>query len=221
MRMRWTLAILCFALGTSVAARSQTKKRPLTTVPSVLNSPPDANPQYFPKGIFRDSSDRGNFKDFKARWYSSYLRAMHEPSLSEASKDKTLVAYRFLWLRTFHHPIAIRLTIRPDGTGALTGKVTSGAGGYEAGVMTQNESVEVSRAQVQQFLDLLQKAAFWASQTEGTAGGNDGARWIMEGLNSGVYHIVDRWSPEKSDYAGLCLYLLSLSKIKVEAKDIY
>jgi len=28
-------------------------------------------------------------------------------------------------------------------------------------------------------------------------------------------------SPEKSDYAGLCLYLLSLSKIKVEAKDIY
>src|SRR2546426_9580660 len=75
MRMRWTLAILCFALGTSVAAQSQTKKRPLTTVPSVLNSPPDANPQCFPKGIFRDSSDRGNFKDFDARWYSTYLRA--------------------------------------------------------------------------------------------------------------------------------------------------
>ncbi len=87
--------------------------------------------------------------------------------------------------------------------------------------MTQNESVEVSRAQVQQFLGLLQKAAFWASQTEGTAGGNDGARWIMEGVHSGVYHIVDRWSPEKSDYADLCLYLLRLSKIKVEAKDIY
>src|SRR5437879_4808883 len=196
MRMRWTLAILCFALGTSVAAQSQTKKRPLTTVPSVLNSPPDANPQYFPKGIFRDSSDRGNFKDFEARWYSTYLRAMHEPSLSEASKDKTLVAYRFLW----------RLQ---------RAKV------HEAGVMTQNEFVEVSRAQVQQFLDLLQKAAFWASQTEGTAGGNDGARWIMEGVHSGAYHIVDRWSPEKSDYAGLCLYLLSLPKIKVEAKDNY
>ncbi len=107
------------------------------------------------------------------------MRMRLTPSLSEASKDKTLVAYGFLWLRTFHHPIAIRLTIRPDRAGTLTGKVTSVAGGYEAGVMTQNESVEVSRAQVQQFLGLLQKAAFWASQTEGTAGGNDGARWIM------------------------------------------
>ena len=87
--------------------------------------------------------------------------------------------------------------------------------------MTQNEFVEVSRAQEQQFLGLLQKAAFWASQTEGTGGGNDGARWIMEGVHSGVYHIVDRWSPEKSGYAGLCLYLLSLPKIKVDAKDIY
>lgn len=87
--------------------------------------------------------------------------------------------------------------------------------------MTWNESVEIPRGQVQQFLNLLQKGAFWTSPTGGLGGGNDGARWIMEGVHSGVYHVVDRWSPEKSDHASMCLFLLSLSKIRVEAKDIY
>ncbi len=222
MRMRPKLTVLCLVVGISAAAGwSQTKKQPKTTVPSILNNPPDANPQYFPKGIFGDSSDSGPFKDFSARWYSAYLRAMDEPSLLAASKDRSLVAYRFLWLRTFHHPIAIRLTIRADGTGSLTGKVTSGAGGYETGVVTWNESVEIPKAQVQQFISLSQKAAFWTSPTGGLGGGTDGAQWIMEGVHSGVYHVVDKWSPEKTDYASMCLFLLNLSKIQVEAKDIY
>jgi hypothetical protein len=220
--MRPKLTILCLVVGISVAAGwSQTKKQPKTTVPSILNNPPDANPQYFPTGIFGDSLDRGSFKDFAARWYSTYLRAMHEPSFLEASQDRSLVAYRFLWLRTFHHPIAIRLTIRPDGTGSLTGKVTSGTGGYGTGVMTWNKSIDIPKTQVQQFINLSQKTAFWTSPTGGLEEGNDGARWIMEGVHSGVYHVVDRWNPEKSDYASMCLFLLSLSKIQVEAKDIY
>jgi len=146
---------------------------------------------------------------------------MHEPSLSEGAKDPSLVAYRFLWLRSFHHPIAVRLTIRTDGTGTLIGKVTSGAGGYPAGVMTQNDSVEIPKAQVQHFQELLDKATFWTLPTEGPLGGNDGAQWIMEGVHSGSYHIVDRWSPRMDDYASLCLDLLHLSKIHVEPKDVY
>ncbi len=87
--------------------------------------------------------------------------------------------------------------------------------------MTWNESVDIPKAQVQQFINLSQKAGFWTSPTRGPGGANDGAQWIMEGVHSGVYHVVDRWSPGKSDYASMCLFLLSLSKIQVEAKDIY
>src|SRR5882762_1769597 len=82
------------------------------------------------------------------------------------SMDKTMVAYRFLWLRTFEQPVAIRLTIRPDRTGLLIGKVTNGHGGYEPGKLSKNNSIEVSNLQVQQFLSLLQKTSFWTSQTE-------------------------------------------------------
>jgi hypothetical protein len=146
---------------------------------------------------------------------------MHEPSLSKASKDNSLVAYRFLWLRTFHSPIAIRLTMRIDGTGTLTGKMTNGAGGYNAGNLTWNENHEFTRAQVEKILGLLRNAAFWSAPSKDGTGGNDGAQWILEGVENGRYHVVDRWSPEKSDFEQLCLFMIEQSKIRVEAKEIY
>lgn len=221
MRICLRAAVLCLLLEGSLAVGwSQTGRPPKTSVPAILNNPPDANPQYFPAGIFGDSSATGHFKDFKARWYSSDLRALHEPSFFEAAQDRSVVAYRFLWLRTFHHPIVIRLTILPDGTGSMTSKMTSGAGGYDAGAMIWNKSFDISKAQAEQFSSMLQKAAFWTSSIGG-GGGPDGAQWVMEGIQGGVYHIADRWSPQKDDYESMCLFLLSLSKIEVNAKDIY
>jgi hypothetical protein len=61
-------------------------------------------------------------------WYSAQLRALKEPSLFQLASNALSHSYRFLWLRTFNHPIAIRVDIKPAGTGALTTKVTSGAG---------------------------------------------------------------------------------------------
>jgi len=221
MVVRSTLCALCIVLGIGVPSGwPQIKKQPKTPVPYVLNDPPDANPQYFPKGVFGDS-ESGTTKDFTARWYSISLRAMHEPSLFEDSKDRSLVAYRFLWLRSFHDPIAIRMSIRSDGTASLTGKVIAAPGGGEPGVMTRNQTFEISKAQVQVFLTLAKKTAFWTSATGGFGGGNDGAQWIMEGLQKGVYHVVDRWSPQKDDYANMCLYLVNLSKIQLQANEIY
>jgi hypothetical protein len=47
------LAVLCFVIGINVITIwSQTKTQPEPTVPSLYDNPPDANPRYFPKGIF-------------------------------------------------------------------------------------------------------------------------------------------------------------------------
>src|SRR5271154_1012052 len=114
--MRSTFAIgLGIVLALCVSIQAQQK-----TVVSD-SDPPDENPKYFPAGAFSRGSDLG---DFTARWYAKHLRAMAEPSLLEASTDKKLVIYRLLWLRTFHHPISIRLSIRPTGTASLTTIVT-------------------------------------------------------------------------------------------------
>jgi hypothetical protein len=209
------MAAVCvlFMVGPSVWSQSKSK--------AVPGEPPDANPQYFPKGAFKDSSETGSFQGFKERWYAKHLRSMREPSLSDASKDSSLVAYRFLWLPTFDSPIAVRLTVRVDGTGTLTGKMTNGKGGYDPGKLTMNETHELTKAQITEFLGLLQKAAFWSAPSEVGAEGNDGEQWVLEGVENGRYHIVDRWSPEKSDFERLCVFMLEQSKVREKAKGIH
>lgn len=86
----------------------------------------DEKPRYFPKNVFSEFPD---VSGFKVCWFAKHLQAMDEPSLLNNSTDNSLVAYRFLWLRSFHHPIVVRLTIRPDGAGQLASKEAGGTGG--------------------------------------------------------------------------------------------
>src|ERR1700719_2030044 len=173
--MRWiSIAAACVLLVVMPSAWPQSESK------AIPRDPPDNHPQYFPKSAFKDSSESGWFQGFKERWYAKHLMSMREPSLFEASKDNTVVAYRFLWLRTFHHPIAIRLTMRPDGTAALIGQVTNGQGGYKAGNLTLDESQELTNAQIEEFLTLLRKAAFWSAPSEEGPGGLDRAQWVLE-----------------------------------------
>jgi hypothetical protein len=73
--------------------------------------------EYFPAGVLGDTADQHRFL---ADWYSKHLTAMGEPSLLEVSRqDATVEVYRFLWLRSFHHPISVRLIFRKDGTAML------------------------------------------------------------------------------------------------------
>jgi hypothetical protein len=208
--MRWpSVAQVCLILTPSI----------LAAWPNVASQfPPDKNPQYFPVGVLSKNSDSS---DFRARWYAIYLRTMSEPSLYLASHDSAVVVYRFLWLRTFHHPIVVRLSVRSNGSGALTVLQTSGSGGFRTGTVTVNRTVEVSTQQVQGFLQLLQKLDFWSLPTEGGPPGLDGAEWILEGVEHGKYHIVVRWSPEKGDFRKACFRLLSLSGLRVDPKEVY
>ncbi|HXB71414.1 MAG TPA: hypothetical protein VNY05_24480 [Candidatus Acidoferrales bacterium] len=80
--------------------------------------------QYFPPGV----------PESKANWYSRHLKALHEPSLWELSlHDPKAEVYRFVWLRAFHHPIAVRLVVRTSRSGWLNSRMTTGEGGHEPG----------------------------------------------------------------------------------------
>jgi hypothetical protein len=177
-----------------------------------------------PQIFFPDSA---NQNQFTVEWYSQHLIALEEPSLFEASKDKTLHCYRFLWLRTFDHPIALRLIVDPEGTGLIYVKVADGAGGYEPGKLITNESVPVTKQNVDKFLLRLNKMQFWnlatRESTKGTDGritiSTDGAQWILEAVRDGQYHIVDRHSPEKGSYREAALFLIDLAHLKI--KEVY
>lgn len=179
-----------------------------------------AQTEYFPPLAFCEA---GETKDCE-RWYVPHLRAMHEPSLWELSKKQSGETYRFLWLRTFHHPVSARLLVASDGSGELVVKVLSGQGGYKPGHLIHNRTIKVDKEAVDHLLELLGKADFWNAPTEQENGvvGCDGAQWIMEGAKGGQYHVVDRWSPEEGPYRKAGLFLaINLGGLNPRYSDVY
>jgi hypothetical protein len=183
--------------------------------------------QYFPSGILGKNADEDEFRN---QWYSKHLTALQEPSLLKISKnDATAEEYRFLYLRTGDHPISVRIVVRPDHTAKLISKETSGKGGYEPGRLTRNREDHLSKLQTESFLSAPDDLSFWTlptlhEQEDKNVVHLDGAQWIFEGLKEGRYHIVDRWSPERSDdpikIIGITM-MIDLAHFKLLYRDVY
>lgn len=185
---------------------------------------------YFPPGILDEAPQSSQFKE---QWYSDQLRALKEPSLWQLSKTQKAQTYRFLWLRSFHHPISVRLDVVEDGTAVVTTKITSGQGGDERRKLIVNKSHSLTKEQTASFLDLINEAGFWdlATYAQGVVGPDgkkivevdvDGAEWILEGVKDGKYKIADRWSPEKGPVRALGLtMLINLAKLKLLYEEVY
>jgi len=187
--------------------------------------------RYFPVGVFDKQTVHGSPR---GAWYGRELAAMNEPSLFESRDDKKLHAYRFLWLRSFHRPVSVRLSINSGGDGFVVTKMTDGKGG-RGGKLIVDSKINLDRSHIEEVMEKLQALNFWSMQTEESSGTAerrdalgqskatiphvDGAQWILEGAQNGKYHVVDRWSPGDSAYARFCKHLLELGE--VDEKDVY
>jgi len=179
----------------------------------------------FGQAIFFPNASLGQDRSYSER-YAKYLEALHEPSLSELSKSQKTQTYRFLWLRSFHHPVSVRLDIKADGSSTLTTKVSSGQGGYEPGKLIQDSIRTIKKEQTDWFLGRIEEMKFWSLPTEGSQEENvigvDGAEWILEGVEDSKYHLVDRWSPEKGAVRALgIIMLIDLARLKLLYQDVY
>jgi hypothetical protein len=185
----------------------------------LLGTADPAQLKYFPNGVL--SADRRT-DEFMQKRYSEQLAALREPSLWESSKTQQTQSYRFLWLRTFHHPIAIRVDVNPDGTSQLTTKMTSGKGGYAPGKLIKNLTVTLSKEQTDWFIGKIELYRFWQLPSVQETGGNDGAQWVVEGIKDHAYHIVDRWTPKDGDVRAIGLVLINdLAKLDIAPAELY
>ena len=173
--------------------------------------PTMAGDRFFPKGSLSDNADASEFMEL---WYGKHLRAMNEGLLTDADAGQHV--YRLTWLRTFHHPMVFRLAIAQDGTVELHVKVTSGAGGYDPGVLTVNKTIHLTKVQADIMLAGLEQIEFWTMTSYLERTGVDGAEWIVEGVKNARYHVVDRWSPEGSAFQFWALSLMWLSGMDLE-----
>jgi len=181
---------------------------------------------YFPPGILGKGHQQDEFTN---QWYSKHLRALREPSFWETSQsDLTAEAYRFLYLRSFHHPISVRLIVAQDKTTTLVLKETNGKGGYELGRLIRNRTIHMSQIQTESFLTALNELSFWSLppllEAEGNVVQTDGAQWILEGVKEGRYHVVDRRSPDRTDdpirIIGTKL-MIELARFRLLYLDVY
>lgn len=172
--------------------------------------------KYFPDKIFHEIQA---VHDFIAKWYSSHLESMNEPSFFDLRQDRKIHSYRFLWLRSFDKPVCVRIEINSDGSAWLVSKMTKGIGGSGPGEIFIDATYPLSKNKAKTLLSCLENADFWNLTTKDDLQGNDGAQWIIEGVKNGKYHIVDRWSPEDGPFREAALYLINLSKLKSD--EIY
>ena len=167
---------------------------------------------YFPRETFSNKKWKES-DDFHNDWYGKFLKVMDEKSLIESSSE--IEVYRFLWLRTFHHPIFVR--VERDGKNIrLVSKELDGAGGYDSKKIIKTINTTLDETQWCEFLSLLEKSQYWQMAVEQEESGVDGAQWIVEGAKNGRYHIVDRFMPKKDNYGQACIYLLKLSGVDTD-----
>lgn len=83
----------------------------------------------------------------------------------------------------------------------------------------------MSTAQVGQFLEQVGRAKFWqllleeeppVSKDGSIQVRADGAEWILEGVENGRYHVVDRWSPEKGAFRETALMLVRFARLDLK-----
>lgn len=159
--------------------------------------------------------------EFRAQWYGRFLDALKEPSLWERSKTTPDQSYRFTWLRSFHHPVVIRIDVRPDGICEITAKVGLGAGGYDPGMLIRNETRPLLKVQSTWFVNQI-ALKFWnAPREDDKRLGNDGAQWIIEGVKNGQYQVTDRWSPDAGPIRELGLAMIGLADLRIPSDEIY
>lgn len=152
-----------------------------------------------------------------------YLRAMGEPSFAERAITDT-EAYRFLWLRTRHHPIAVRVDQFGEAV-TLVAKVSNSKGGYDPGRLKKNEHRVLSGSEFVVLKAVLDAAGFWSLASTTERGGLDGALWILEGRRSATHHVVVRWSPNSDGpdklFRRACEQLTALARLGVDAQPVY
>jgi hypothetical protein len=178
--------------------------------------------EYFPADTLAATPSQ---HQFKAEWYAKQLSALREASLWQLSrKNAGVEVYRFLWLRSFHHPMSVSLTVASNGSGVLTSKEADGKGGYEPGKLIRNSTATLSKEQTQLFRDRVESLGFWklAARQQGSAG-LDGAQWIIEAVKGGRYQIVDRWSPPADDpiHALGTTLLINPAHFRLLYQDVY
>jgi hypothetical protein len=185
-----------------------------------VDLPLDSMTWYFPPGNYAVNKygDDLHLHKFTNEWYSRVLKNCDEPVLYNYKGSDEI--YRVTWLRSFDFPVVFRFQ-KQGFNFILTTKVLRERYNEYPDELETNDTVSVSFFKWYRFKGKLADADFWKLDlNDKTAQPNDGSSWVVEGVIDGKYHMIERWGPGP-DLRNACLYLLSISNLKIPKRDIY
>ena len=191
---------------------------------------PAEQPKMFPPGSLDIDAELDRFRSDQL---SGCLRSFKEASIWQASRKHVPGAvYRFMWLRSFHPAISVRLDIAADGAGILTTKVSNGccdcppppADTKQKPFRVQTTVREISAPELRRFLSCVGAVHFWTLHSrKDSLTGADGADWVIEASKDGRYQLIDAWSPSTGDPANILgrFMLFDLANLHLPDNEVY
>jgi len=170
--------------------------------------------RYFPTSALDPGSSRSD--DFMNSWYSRQLEAMSEPVLGPTAGTRS---YRFTWLRTFNHPVAVRIVITQERC-MLYATELDGAGGYAPGKVYRRKTEALAAEQCWEFEKMIQHSGFWSLPPRGEVKGSDGSEWIVEDA-ADRYLVVSRWTPTSGPVRVIGEQFLALAGWQYATGEMY
>ncbi|UOK41622.1 MULTISPECIES: hypothetical protein [Flavobacterium] len=152
-------------------------------------------------------------------WLTDQLINLDEPKLYSMNSNINAIIYRFTWLRSFDHPISVRIE-KIDEKYNLYWAIGKGSGGYEPKGLKSKGKRKITSNEWQTFESLLNKTNYKNLPNEEYVLMTDGATWTLEHSESDIFDAKNTNSPNK-EFESLCLYLIKLAKIKIKTERIY
>lgn len=122
-------------------------------------------------------------------------------------------AYSLTWIPSFHEPVLVRVW-RVGNESFMSAKTLDSKGWSKFGSVKESHTRSLTKSEWREIKDLLTRAGYWQlSETVDEILPNDGAVWLLNGLNARQYHWVRRRVP-KDQYAEVCKRLIQLSGLE-------
>jgi hypothetical protein len=181
-------------------------------------------PTQYPAGLAvpERSADAGDadptLDTFMQQWLGGRLCAMEEEPLALSGADE---AYRLMWLRSFHDPVAVRIQ-SSAAHATLVAVELDGSDAKNPTEIRQRWERRLSEGDWARLRAAIEAAHFWDEQTvDPKPPGYDGSEWVLEGKRGGVYHVAERQSPEYNPFRAAGDALLAASWLSFPKDEVY
>ncbi|WP_222164742.1 hypothetical protein [Edaphocola aurantiacus] len=150
---------------------------------------------------------------------TTQLKALKEPGLYTLPVSSGTTVYRFTWLRSFHHPISIRLE-QTSNEYIIYWKEGKGPGGYAPKGLKISGRKRLKPAQGQKCIQLINGMQLDSLPNNHETLMFDGASWLLERKTAGGYKAFHTNEPDQK-FNDLGRFLLKCTNIRIKEDEIY